>query len=129
MNNVFQTKWNAAIGAWVACSELVRNRRQSRKALALLVCSRQHRSPFVCARDMRNYTNDVINSAYTCARHRKRGHMERIGQPDGAELTAEEPEEHVCHVIRCGNRFSSSRKTYTTAGVGITTGGWDSAPR
>ncbi len=129
MNKVFRTKWNAAIGAWVACSELARNRTQS-KSVALLVVAASIAPLSFAQGTCATYTNDVINSAYTCvpvtvseATWSASGHL--MGQGSGGGGTTKKNMHVTSSDVVIGS--PSSRKTYTTAGAGITTGGWDSA--
>ena len=117
MNNVFQTKWNAAIGAWVACSELVRNRRQS-KSVALLVVAASIAPLSFAQGTCATYTNDVINSAYTCvpvtvseATWSASGNL--MGQGSGGGGTTKKNMYVTSSDVVIGS--PSSRKTYTTA--------------
>ena len=132
MNKVVFSKWGAVAATYVAYSEISRKKTKVKHIIFSAVTAGL--TPLVIAQGTQAtcgaYTNDVINSTYTCvpitvgdSTFSANGFL--IGQGTGGSGTTRKNMYSTSTDITVGS--VSARRPYTTAGLAIGPGGWDSA--
>ncbi len=127
MNKIYISKWNFSLRAWVACSELVTRKAKCKQLVVL--GSAALLAPLAFAQGTcASYTNDVINTAYTCVpvavdntTFSANGNL--IYGPTGGSGNQQKNMYATLADVVVGS--TSARKPYTNAGTAIATSGWD----